>query len=479
MLLGVRIYQLFPTYPPSTRHAARSRHAATMSATTSFRHSVLWQMIVCGIIALLGPGLWNANNSLGAGGALLPYLVNGGNSLVFGLMGLFCILSPVFINRVGVRNTLIAGTLGWSVYSAALYQNNRFGTEWFVMLGAAICGVSAGLYWAAEGAIVLSYPEHAKRGRYLALWLGFKNSGQLIGGAINLGLNATKATAGKVSWVTLLVFVILQACALPFSFLLSPPEKTRRSDGSKIVVEARTSTREQFRQLWRALVTYRPMLLIMFASWFYWGYLSSFLTLYFSVRARALASFLSAITGTLACTAFGFFLDSPRMTVRTRIRYGFVGSCGIFTLMWIWVLIVQHGFEFDLPAPKGLDWTHKGFGRAFGMYIMLQTTGNMVQNYLYFLIGTLGDGTSELSRGTGLLRGIESWGQCASFGISSSKFSPFYTTVINVVLWTVSLVPAAFAVWGVEDKRVLEEKEEHASSGEEVVVAAEKGETRV
>lgn len=48
-----------------------------------------------------------------------------------------------------------------------------------MIFGAAVCGVSAGLYWAAEGAIILSYPEHAKRGRYLALWLAFKNSGQV------------------------------------------------------------------------------------------------------------------------------------------------------------------------------------------------------------------------------------------------------------------------------------------------------------
>ncbi|KAK8055598.1 MFS general substrate transporter [Apiospora rasikravindrae] len=421
----------------------------------TFYRSVLAQMIICGVIALLGPGLWNANNSLGAGGALLPYLVNGGNSLVFGLMGLFCILSPVFVNWIGVRNTLIAGTLGWSIYSAALYQNNRFGTEWFVMLGAAICGISAGLYWAAEGAIVLSYPEHAKRGRYLALWLGFKNSGQLLGGAINLGLNAKTATSGKVSWVTLLVFVILQACSLPLAFLLSPPEKARRSDGSRIVVEARTTAREQLRQLWRTATTKQIGLLlpVFFSCWFYWGYASTYLTLYFSVRARALASFLSAVTGTIACALFGLFLDSPRLSVRTRIRAGFVGSCGAFTLLWIWVLVIQH--EYEAHPPKGLDWTSPGFGRGFGVYIMLQTVGNVVQNYLYFLIGTVGDGTSELSRGTGLLRGVESWGQCASFGISSSRFSPFYTAVINVVFWTLSLVPACISVWEVQGRKTM------------------------
>ena len=139
-------------------------------------------------------------------------------------------------------------------------------------MGAAICGVSAGLYWAAEGAIILSYPEHAKRGRYLALWLAFKNSGQLIGGAINLGLNATRAAAGKVSYVTLLVFVVLQALAVPVAFTLSPPEKTKRPDGSLIVVEDRTPASVQLRELWKTVTTRRIGLLlpIFFSSWLYW-----------------------------------------------------------------------------------------------------------------------------------------------------------------------------------------------------------------
>ena len=198
-------------------------------------------------------------------------------------MGLFCILSPIFVNWVGVKKTLIFGTLGWSVYSAALYQNNRYGTEWFVIFGAAICGVSAGLYWAAEGAIVLSYPEYAKRGRYLALWLAFKNSGQLIGGAINLGLNASRSGAGKVSYVTILVFVGLQASAVPFSFALSPPEKTERPDGSKIVVEKQTSAKEQLRRLWKTVSTRQIGLLlpIFFSCWFYWVRLNEFFFVFF------------------------------------------------------------------------------------------------------------------------------------------------------------------------------------------------------
>ena len=71
-----------------------------------------------------------------------------------------CILAPVLVNKLGVKRVLILGSLGWSIYTAALCasssrsssfrralrshaaladQNNRYGTEWFVILGAVIC----------------------------------------------------------------------------------------------------------------------------------------------------------------------------------------------------------------------------------------------------------------------------------------------------------------------------------------------------
>lgn len=49
-----------------------------------------------------------------------------------------------------------------------------------------------------------------------------------------------------------------------------------------------------------------------------------------------------------------------------------------------------------------------------------------------------------------------------------SKFSPFYTTVINVVFWCVSLVPASFAVWDVHDVKTYEDSQE--SGVEDIVV---------
>ena len=48
-------------------------------------HSTLFNAFVIGGVGFMAPGLWNAMNSLGAGGAQSPFLINAANALVFGL----------------------------------------------------------------------------------------------------------------------------------------------------------------------------------------------------------------------------------------------------------------------------------------------------------------------------------------------------------------------------------------------------------
>jgi sugar phosphate permease len=92
----------------------------------------------------------------------------------------------------------------------ALYQNNRYGTVWFIYFGSAACGITAGIFWAAEGAIMLSYPPPESRGRYLAYWLTYRNSGAILGGIINLSFNYSGRSLGKLNWKTYIVFVVLR-----------------------------------------------------------------------------------------------------------------------------------------------------------------------------------------------------------------------------------------------------------------------------
>jgi MFS family permease len=175
-----------------------------------WRYSVLFQATVVGLCAFAAPGLWNAMQSVGAGGQQTPFLVMAGNAVLFSLMTITCLTSSLLINRIGLRWTMCLGTTGYALYSAALYQNNRYGTQWFIYVGSAACGITAGWFWAAEGSIMLSYPRPETRGRYLAYWLAYRNSGAILGGAINLGFNATGSRLGKLDWRTYIVFVVLR-----------------------------------------------------------------------------------------------------------------------------------------------------------------------------------------------------------------------------------------------------------------------------
>ena len=86
-----------------------------------------------------------------------------------------------------------------------------------------------------------------------------------------LGVNTllTYRFSGKISYVTLLTFVGLQTCALPFSFLLSPPNKTIRKDGTPVVVEGKTTLVQQAKLLWQTVTTKKVGLFlpIFFSSW--------------------------------------------------------------------------------------------------------------------------------------------------------------------------------------------------------------------
>jgi len=102
----------------------------------------------------------------GAGGQQEPYLVNGANSLTFGIMVFGCSIFSILANKIGLKWVLVIGTLGYAPYSAALYTNNRYGVEWFVLLGGATCGIGASALWASEGAIALGYGDVKDRGKF-------------------------------------------------------------------------------------------------------------------------------------------------------------------------------------------------------------------------------------------------------------------------------------------------------------------------
>lgn len=62
-----------------------SEQRAAPTTTRLWYRTTLFNAFIIGGVGFLAPGLWNAMNSLGAGGAESPFLINAANALVFGL----------------------------------------------------------------------------------------------------------------------------------------------------------------------------------------------------------------------------------------------------------------------------------------------------------------------------------------------------------------------------------------------------------
>ncbi|KAK7751762.1 hypothetical protein SLS62_006247 [Diatrype stigma] len=405
-----------------------------------FFRSTLFQILVVGLCAFCAPGIWNAMNGLGVGGSQSPQLVNTANALLYAFMTVTCFAGPWLTNLIGFRWTLAIGALGYPLYAAGLYVNNRFGVTWLVYVGATTCGISAGLFWSVEGAIATGYPEQHKRGRYIATWFTFRNFGNIVGGAVSLALNVRTTEKGQVGYQTYLGFIAIQCLGFFFGILLSNPEKVRRNDGTRIEAPRGIAWRTELREMWR-LIRSKSIVLLVPLFWYNgWtqAYPGTYLATYFTVRSRALGSFMSAIVGTLATWLGGSLLDLPWIWNRQRRAIVvFVLMAVLNSATWIWAVTIQNEYRHTLPV---LDWDDQSsFGRGFGIYMLERASVGIAETYIYWCIGNLSDSPGDQIRYSSLLRGIETAGVTVGFGVQAATASLVATASINLGLWFLAL----------------------------------------
>lgn len=187
------------------------------------------------------------------------------------------------------------------------------------------------------------------------------------------------------------------------------------------------------------------------------------MSLYFSVRSRALASLVTALAQVLATAIMGTFLDFKRLTINQRAKGGFWAIMILSGGVWTWAVIIQHKYEQNRPA---LDWVDASFGEGWALYVFQQVEFALTYNYGYWLMGFLAKRPVEVVRYASVARGIEAAGQCVASGISSTQTpvsdctlkpcqrTPPLTMTLQLIvsagiilaLWGFSLVPSYFVI---------------------------------
>lgn len=118
----------------------------------------------------------------------------------------------------------------------------------------------------AEAAIAIAYPEPWNKGKALGYWLTYRLSGQILGGAINLGLNAERNEAGKVSYTVYLVFIGLQVAGPFIALLLNSPKKVQRKDGREVRLEILRDPWFELKETARLFITKRFLLTVLWVG---------------------------------------------------------------------------------------------------------------------------------------------------------------------------------------------------------------------
>ncbi|EWZ82358.1 hypothetical protein BFJ70_g5502 [Fusarium oxysporum] len=427
-------------------------HPTASPTKPSFFRSIPFQIaIACGV-SFTAPGMWDALGGLGAGGAAEPYAVSAANALVYGLFAAVCIAAGAINNRIGLRYGLALGAIGYPIYGAGLYTNNVAPKTWFLLFGSALCGISAGFFWAAEAAIIIGYPSPKDRAFYLAIWQTAKAAGPIVGGAINLGLNAQTSSKGSVSSATYIVFIVIMCLGLPIALLLSPAEKVQRKDRTLVVVHKQPSWLAEFKAVLSLLVTKRMLLLIpaFFISYFYNGFMSTWLTTYFTVRARAFSSFFTNFSGIISSFLIAGLLDRQSIFIKTRARIAFSSIIFILIGTWIWASILQKQF-YDAEEPPVFDWFKGGFGKAYTLIFFWQFGGQAFQQFLYWLVGQYTTDISSLSYHCGILRGFEALGQTVAWAMQSEGNANHFVSIgLNFGITILCIVPTWIVLSGLE-----------------------------
>ena len=188
---------------------------------------------------------------------------------------------------------------------------------------------------------------------------------------------------GKVGYTTYLVLIGIQCCGLPLALLLSPPEKVIRDDGTKVQQVKRTSWLLEGKAIWKLVRSRRILLLIPVFIVGQWGgtYTGNYFATYFSVRSRALGSFLTAIAGICGDIFTGLALDFKPWRRGTRAKVVWIFLVCLILSLWIWQTTNQVLYQKHNPK---LDWDSPGFGRGFAVYILWSFSSESLNAYLYW-----------------------------------------------------------------------------------------------
>ncbi|KAI8887848.1 MFS general substrate transporter [Backusella circina FSU 941] len=427
----------------------------------------LIQVILLGLVCLCCPGMFNALSGLGAGGSMGSNvaLVDTTNAALYGCFAIVGFFAGTFTNTVGVKYTLTIGSVGYAIYAASFWVYDRKQVSGFVIASGIILGCCAGIFWSAQGAIMMSYPEEKDKGKYVAIFWAIFNVGGILGSIIALALNLENSS-GSVSTGTYTAFVVVMILGVFFSFIIAHPANVVRKNGTHVAIDKATHWKTELKGVllvwkeWRMLFIFPASLA---SNWFY-SYQFRVNVVYFDASTRALNDTMYWTMQIVGSLMIGLILDYQGFNRRKRGLIALGITFIIINAVWAGGMAFQLTFGNDFTSVIG--WRDPGFAKPFVLYLFYGFSDAIYQSYLYWLMGAMSNDSTLLARYAGFYKAAQSAGAAISFGIDAANIPLRWECLICWLLVFISFPFVAVVTYNISDTNEEEsvEKSEKASS---------------
>ncbi|KAK4991191.1 hypothetical protein LTR50_001949 [Elasticomyces elasticus] len=384
------------------------------------------QLLIVALVCFLCPGMFNAIGGMGGGGQVDPKASDHAGTALYSTFAVVGFFAGTFTNKLGVRTALSFGGIGYCIYIASFLCYSHTENFGFVIFSGALLGVCAGLLWCAQGAVMMSYPLEASKGRYISwFWMIF-NLGAVIGSLIPLGLNIHTTTNSTVSDGTYIGFIVLTFCGALLAWCLVDSRAVIRHDGSRIIMMKNPTWRTEIVGLWETFFTdpYIVFLFPMFfaSNWFYTYQFNDVNLAQFNTRTRALNSTLYWTSQIIGAFVFGFALDLARVRRSVRAKAAWVALFILTMVIWGGGYAFQRRYTraqvnagADTPKDPSddyvkMDWSSPGYVGPMFLYMFYGFYDAAWQTCVYWFMGALTNNSRKLANFAGFYKGIQSAG---------------------------------------------------------------------
>ncbi|GAA0157825.1 hypothetical protein LIER_38524 [Lithospermum erythrorhizon] len=402
------------------------------------------QVALIGLVCFCCPGMFNALSGMGGAGQVDNTASNNANTALYTTFAIFGILGGGIYNILGPQKTLFAGCSTYVLYAGSLLYYNHTHKQSFVIVAGGLLGIGAGLLWAAQGAIMTSYPPHDRKGTYISMFWSIFNLGGVIGGLIPFVLNYNRTTAVSVNDGTYIGFMVFMSLGTVLSIAILHPRKVIRDDGSVCTNIKYSSMSVEGVEILKLFLNWK-MLLMVPAAWasnfFYTYQFNNVNGALFNLRTRGLNNVFYWGAQMIGSVLVGHIMDFSFKSrkVRGLVGIGVVAVLG--TGIWGGGLAKQleYSREHKPDADHLLDFKDgTDFAGPFVLYFSYGLLDAMYQSMVYWIIGALADDSEILSRYSGFYKGVQSAGAAVAWQVDTQN-APFLNQLIaNWSLTTVS-----------------------------------------